>query len=217
MKSGASGSVLRDTHALFAAGTLAGLDDDELLARFAEDLGVVAELAFAAIVSRHGPMVLAACRRTLGDRHAAQDAFQATFLVLARRARSVRGATLGPWLYGVARKVALRQRASLDRRAALDRQVVTENVGREDPLLAAERSELIDLIDRELASLPSHLRDAVVLCDLQGLSHEEAARHLSCPLGTVKSRQARARDRLRERLKRMGLDPSSAAAPALMA
>ena len=110
----------RELSTLFSSGTAAGLTDDELLERFIarraeeREAAVAAEAAFAALVQRHGPMVLGVCRRTLSDPHDAEDAFQATFLVLARRAAPVRpGGNLGRWLYGVARKIAARAQARL--------------------------------------------------------------------------------------------------------
>lgn len=214
MPSGLPAASLRDAHALFSAGTAAGLDDDELLRRFAARRDVAAEVAFAALVTRHGPMVLAACRRALGDEHEAEDAFQATFLVLARRASTVRGATLGPWLYGVARRVAHRARAGARRRAGLGldamRLRLVPGPG-EDAASAAERAELGAVVDEELARLSGRDRAPLVLCDLGGLTHEEAAERLGWPVGTVKSRQSRARGRLRERLARRGLAPAVAA------
>ncbi|MDR3637749.1 MAG: sigma-70 family RNA polymerase sigma factor, partial [Isosphaeraceae bacterium] len=208
MPSGPLAATLRDTHALFAAGTVAGLNDDELLRRFAARRDAVAEVAFAALVARHGPMVLAVCRRALADQHEAEDAFQTTFLVLARRASSVRGATLGPWLYGVARRVARRARADALRcranRGFDQRELKLVNGAGEDVASAAERAEVVVLVDEELAQLSGRDRAALILCDLGGLTHEQAAERLGWPVGTVKSRQARARGRLRARLARRG-------------
>ena len=120
MDSGSSGAAPRYLAALFQAGTVAGLGDRVLLERFAErrDAGdEAAEVAFAALVERHGPMVLRVCRAVLGDRHEAEDAFQATFLVLASRARSIRrGDSVGSWLHGVALRVANRARWRAARR-----------------------------------------------------------------------------------------------------
>src|SRR5436305_1201857 len=116
---GPSGDVARNVGRLFGAGTPAGLSDGQLLDRF---LARRDEAAFEALVERHGPMVLATCRRVLRDEHAAEDAFQATFLVLARRGRSVRTATsLGGWLYRVAFRIAARARAGEARRQGRER------------------------------------------------------------------------------------------------
>ena len=206
-------TVLRDADALFSAGTVAGLNDDELLRRFTARHDMVAEVAFAAIVARHGPLVLAACRRALGDSHDAEDAFQATFLVLARRAEGVRGATLGPWLYGVARRIARRAKADALRCCTLDPAVSRRVAGADqDASAAAERAELAAVVDEELGRLSGRDRAPLILCDLGGLTHEQAAERLGWPVGTVKSRQARARGRLRERLARRGLAPAIAAA-----
>src|SRR5258708_31277518 len=125
MPEGKSNSALRQLRALFASGTTAGLTDAQLLRRYADrrdeaaGAAAVAESAFAALVDRHGPMVGGVCRRALGDVHEAEDAFQATFLVLARRAGAVRvDGSLGRWLHGVARRVAARARADCLRRKA---------------------------------------------------------------------------------------------------
>lgn len=207
---------LRDAQILFSAGTVAGLNDDELLRRFTARRDVIGEVAFAALVARHGAMVLAACRRTLTDEHEAEDAFQATFLVLARRAASVRGGTLGPWLYGVALRVARRARADSLRCRTKARSEPTRlrliAEADTDAASAAERAELAAVVDEELARLSGRDRAPLLLCDLGGLTHEQAAEQLGWPVGTVKSRQARARGRLRDRLVRRGLAPSVALA-----
>ena len=166
--------------------------------------------AFEAIVGRHGPMVLRACSAVIGDEHEAHDAFQATFLVLVRKAGSIRaGESLGPWLHEVAaaglgmRPVGLGP--SGPSRAAGGRPVV--------PGGRANR-EIDDLAPRrctsEVGRLPDRYRTAVVLCDFEGLTQEQAAARLGWPLGTVRSRLARGRDRLRDRLRRRGLASASA-------
>src|SRR5690242_783962 len=107
MANGSNGTVVRLVHTVFTAGTVAGQSDGQLLARFATRGGDAAELAFSALVERHGPMVLRVCRAILRDEHDAQDAFQATFLVLARKAGSLWASdSLGPWLYRVAFRTA---------------------------------------------------------------------------------------------------------------
>jgi RNA polymerase sigma-70 factor (ECF subfamily) len=185
-----------------------GLSDAQLLERYRRDRGTLdAEAAFAALVARHGPMVLGVCRRALRDAGDVDDAFQATFLVLVRRAGAVRVKdSLGPWLYGVSRRVAARARARALRRSSqeevtpgLDRAVcasVDEDV---------ERRELLAVLDNEVARLPRPFREAVVLCDLGGLNHEAAARQLGCPVGTLESRLHRGRRRLRQQFARRGL------------
>ncbi|WP_165228208.1 sigma-70 family RNA polymerase sigma factor [Aquisphaera insulae] len=190
------------------------LDDDgpstdgDLLRRFGAGRGEDAEDAFAALMRRHGPMVLGVCRGILGDREDAHDAFQATFLVLARKARTVRrGNSAASWLHGVARHVSLRLRAAEARRRDHERRTVI--VREERPGLTLEAREVIH---DEVARLPARFREPVVLCFLEGLTAEEAAEQLGCPRGTVLSRLARAKDRLRGGLARRGL-----AAPAVAA
>lgn len=196
---------------LFQAGTLGTWSDGQLLGRFLAHDDSGSEPAFAALVERHGPMVLGVCRRLLVDAHLAEDAFQATFLVLARRARSVRNRdALGGWLHRVARRIALRVRVREDRGKARRRpeagEVAVEYADR------VEGGELRSVIDQEVDRLADAQRLPVVLCCLEGLSHEEAAQRLRWPLGTVKSRLARGRRRLRERLVRRGFAPSAAIA-----
>ncbi|HLH29078.1 MAG TPA: RNA polymerase sigma factor, partial [Acidimicrobiales bacterium] len=161
-------------------------------------------------------MVLGVCRRILHDGHDVEDAFQATFLVLVRRARSIRDpGRLGPWLHGVARRVALGARSEASRRRS--HQDVRRLIGfAEDPAARpasrAEGEDVLDIIDQEISRLPARYREAVVLCDLEGRSYAEAAHRLRCPLGTLQSRLARGRARLRARLVRRGLAPSLLAA-----
>jgi RNA polymerase sigma factor (sigma-70 family) len=168
------------------------------------------EAAFAALVRRHGPMVWGVCRRVLAGHHDAEDAFQATFLVLARKAAAVATRELvGNWLYGVATNVALKARAVRLRRRARERQV--------NPMpqpTVADRDLWTDLgpvLDQELSRLPDKYRVPVVLCDLQGKSYKEAAELLGCPDGTLATRLARARGLLAQRLSRRGVVLSSGA------
>jgi RNA polymerase sigma factor (sigma-70 family) len=156
-------------------------------------------------------MVWGVCRRVLHDPHAAADAFQATFLVLVRRAGAVRiDDSLGRWLYGVSRRVAARARKGTARRTTLDPGAIEPAVLTDgEPEL--ERAEVLAVLDEEIGRLPGHYRAAIVLCDLGGLSHEEAARQLGCAVGTIGSRVARGRERLRLRLTRRGLAPTGAA------
>ncbi len=214
MSSGSSSAVLRQFRTLFGAGTIAGMTDGQLLERFLGARGEDAEVAFAGLVARHGPMVLGVCRRALADPNDADDAFQATFLILARKARSVRvDDSLGRWLYGVSRRVASRARSCAARRRRIERTGVDLP---ETSSTEADRNDLKAVLDEEIGRLAEPYRSAIVLCDLGGLTHEEAARDLRCPVGTVKSRLARGRERLRSRLTRRGLDPSAlASGPAL--
>jgi RNA polymerase sigma factor (sigma-70 family) len=168
------------------------------------------EAAFAALVQRHGPMVLGVCRRLLRNSHDAEDAFQATFLVLARKAAAVvpREGVAG-WLYGVARRTALEARAVLARRRRREQQAVTM------PEPAAEAEEPRDwkqVFDEEIRRLPARYRTAVILCELEGRSRKEAARQLRVPEGTLSSRLAEARKMLGRRLALRGVEATAVAA-----
>lgn len=215
MASGQPGTVLRQFDRLFGEGTVAGWSEAELLRRFARSRD---EAAFEALLARHGPMVLGVCRRILGDGHAVDDAFQAVFLILVKKAGSIRdGGRLGPWLHGVARRVATRARGRAARRRAVERPVAEEadvvaasTGGGDRPGSGPdggdlERAELRAVLDEEIGRLPERLRAPVVLCYLEGLTHDEAADRLGWPVGTVRSRMAGARDTLRRRLTRRGL------------
>jgi RNA polymerase sigma factor (sigma-70 family) len=200
-------------HRLRRLAALAADSDAALLERFTRHRD---EGAFAALVGRHGPMVLNLCRRLLGDAHAAEDCFQATFLVLARKARSVaRPAALAGWLYGVARRVALKARSSrrpcaelTDDRACPD--------PRRDPLAELTARDMLRVLEEEVGRLPEAHRLPVVLCCLEGLSLEEAARRLGATPGSVRARLARGRRRLRLRLARRGLTLPAALAPVVV-
>jgi RNA polymerase sigma factor (sigma-70 family) len=155
--------------------------------------------ALEALVRRHGPMVWGVCQRTLRNEHDAEDAFQATFLVLIRKAASIYPrAKVGNWLYGVAHQTALKARATRMKRQIRERSV------RElpEPVVTAHDlwSELEPLLDREVSRLPEKYRTVIVLCELEGKSGKEAARQLGCPEGTVASRLSRARTMLAKRL-----------------
>jgi RNA polymerase sigma factor (sigma-70 family) len=199
------GSIHRDLRRLFSDGTLTGLDDAALLGRFIAHRD---ERAFEAIVARHGRMVLGVCRGILPDPHAAEDAFQATFLILARKARSIRvDGSLGRWLYGVARRVARRARTDQTRLDA--RKSGCLAVDEVPAPIHPEPCERIATLHEVVGRLPEKFRAPIILCYLEGHTHEEAARLLHWPLGTVKGRLARARGRLRERLTRRGFAPSA--------
>jgi erythromycin esterase len=180
----------------------AGVPDADLLARWttARD-----EAAFECLVWRHGPMVLATCRRVLGPGPDADDAFQATFLTLVRRAGQVRSG-VGGWLHRVAYRVALRVRARRRPTAALVAEPAAE------PAHDADWHDLRPVLDREIDALPERFRAPFVLCYLQGKTNEQAARELGRPVGTILSRLATARQKLRARLTRRGVGLSAAAA-----
>ena len=200
-----AGAVLDQLDRLFNRGTVAGLSEGALLERYVAGGD---EAAFAALVARHGPMVLGVCRRVLRDERDVEDAFQATFLVLVRRAAAIRdGERVGRWLHGVAHRVAVRARAHSARRFVHEQSVDEPIESRKaaSARVVAERRELASIVDEEVTRLPSNLRAPVVLCYLEGMSHDEAARRLRWPVGTVRSRMARARDVLRQRLARRGV------------
>jgi RNA polymerase sigma factor (sigma-70 family) len=166
--------------------------------------------AFLTLVERHGPMVWGLCRRLLPRLADAEDAFQATFLVLVRKASGLRRPELlGAWLHGVAYRVAIRLRATVARRYSKERPFA--DLPAPDVLSANEQSELRLLLDDEVNRLPERYRVPFVLCHLEGLTNEEAARRLRCPKGTILSRLSRARERLRKQLTRRGIGLSTAA------
>ncbi len=209
------GAVLEQLGRVFGRGTVAGLSEGSLLQRFAQGKD---EAAFAALVARHGPMVLGVCRRVLRDEHDVEDAFQATFLVLVRRAGAIRhGELVGHWLYGVAHRVAVRARANAAKRHART-PLFAETDGLESrSVLKDHNHELRAIIDEELARLPDSIRAPIVLCYLEGLTHEEAASRLGWPVGTVRSRMARGRDTLRHRLSRRGVTANDATLGSVLA
>jgi RNA polymerase sigma factor (sigma-70 family) len=189
---------------LFHVGALGGLSDARLLELFLRR-EEAAEAAFTALVERHGPMVLRACRSVLLDPNDAHDAFQATFLVLVRKADRVRKReSVRSWLVGVALRVARRTRVDATKRRAREFQRAV----RADRWGEAVRPEGCPELLEEIGRLPERFRRPVVLCYLEGLSVEEAAQSLGCPRGTVLSRLARARERLRDQLARRGVSPA---------
>ncbi len=197
---------LRQLQTLFSIGVVRNLTDGQLLERFAGETGDSAQAAFAVLVERHGPMVLRVCQSVLDDPHDAQDAFQATFLILLRKARGLWARdSLGPWLFQVARRTALHARAKAARRKKHERLAAS---------LTPECSpmppdEIGPALHEEIARLPERYRSPVILCDLEGCSYQQAGRHLGLPVGTVKSRLSRGRDRLRASLVRRGLAPGA--------
>jgi RNA polymerase sigma factor (sigma-70 family) len=217
-----SGTLIHQLERLFQHGTAVGLSEGELLERFVR---VHDESAFEALIARHGPMVLGVCRQLLRDPNDVDDAFQATFLVLVRKAGTLRQCELlGNWLYGVAHRVAMKSRAGSARRSArapfgieaIDQletsngYTIGDSVPRPDP-------EPLPWLHEEVRRLPEKYRVPVLLCYFEGLTHEQAAARLGWPIGTVKGRMARARDLLRKRLSRRGVTLPAAAVAAHLA
>jgi RNA polymerase sigma factor (sigma-70 family) len=206
------GSLLRFIRRLALRGD-EDATDRQLLERFAS---VRDEAAFTTLIARHGPMVLGVCRRVLANAHDAEDAFQAAFLVLARKAGSVRQpGALGNWLYGVAYRTALEARTKAAKRRARERELTEEPTV--EPSSAIDWSDLRAVLDGEVNRLPDKYRSAFVLCYLEGRTNEEAAQLLRCPKGTILSRLAWARQRLRDRLARRGVTLSAAGASTVFA
>jgi RNA polymerase sigma factor (sigma-70 family) len=186
--------------------------DAELLERF---LTQHEESAFGELVQRHGPIVLGICRRVLRNQHDAEDAFQATFFVLARKGGSIRRpGSLASWLLHVAQRVALRAKANTDRRRLLEAQLA-----RPEPSSLPESpdAEVRAILAEELSRLPEKYRAAVVLCYLEGRTHAEAARYLGTTAGAITGNLRRARDLLRQRLLRRGIDLASGTVVCLLA
>jgi RNA polymerase sigma factor (sigma-70 family) len=181
--------------------------DGQLLERFTVGRE---EEAFAGLLRRHGPMVLGVCRRVLGHAQDAEDVFQATFLLLARKSGSIRqGEAVSGWLHAVASRLALKARARAAQQRRRERQAAARRTPTPD--LKSAWQELEAALDDEVQRLPPAFRAPLVHCYLEGQTQEEASRRLGCPLGTVRSRLARARQLLRDRLARRGLVLSAAA------
>jgi polysaccharide biosynthesis/export protein len=205
---------------LFGIGTCAGLTNGQLLERFMAGRDEAGDLAFETLVTRHGPMVMRVCRNVLDDSCDVHDAFQAVFLVLARRANAIRTRnSVGNWLYGVAVRVSARARVTAIWRQIRERRtlraaetIATVDSNQNDPS-PIEQNEHAEVVHQELSRLPEKYRAPVVLCYLEGLTHDEAAARLSWPVGTVRSRLARARDRLRTRLARRGVTAPASIGP----
>jgi RNA polymerase sigma factor (sigma-70 family) len=202
------GQTWRHALILFHDGALGDASDEQLLEQFVNGQGEAGECAFEVIVDRHGPMVFRTCRTVLRDRHDAEDAFQATFLVLARQARSIRHpASLASWLHGVARRVACHARSAEGRRRRHEQRVA----GLANPCMIGPRLDhLAEVVHAEIDSLPERYRTAVVLCDIEGLTEGQAARRLGRPVGTIRSQLSRGRQHLRSRLIHRGLAPAVA-------
>jgi RNA polymerase sigma factor (sigma-70 family) len=205
-----SASLVRDFGALFGTGTLAGQTDGQLLERF---INRCDNVAFEELIARHGPVVLGICRRWLDDPRDVEDAFQATFLILVRKAGSLRDrSALSCWLYGVALRVVRRASANALRRRVRERPISGEPAGRGRAADECTGDDVVAIVDEEVRRLPEKQQVAVILCLLEGYTHEAAATELGWPVGTVKSRIAAARQTLTRRLTRRGLAPSGVVA-----
>ena len=204
--------VVRELRTLFVSGTLGRLEDVQLLDRY---VGENDEGAFETLVTRHGPMVWGVCKRVLGNHQDAEDAFQATFLILARRAPSIRPREmLGNWLYGVAYRTASKARSTRFKRNA--RETTVNELP--EPIVGARNvhDDLGDRLDHELTRLPEKYRVPIILCDLQEKSHKDAAILLGWPIGTVSGRLSRGRTLLAKRLRRDEPTPSGSALALLL-
>jgi RNA polymerase sigma factor (sigma-70 family) len=189
-----------------------GDGDRELLRRFAE--GRDGD-AFALLLQRHGPMVLGLARRVVGDWQLAEDVFQAAFLLLARKAHTIRRPDALPcWLHGVAFRLALRARRS--RQRLRERETHARRSHPPAPLDGLTAQEFLAVLDEELQKLPEDVRAPLILCCLEGLSQEEAAKRLGCSCGAVRGRLERGRQRLRLRLEKRGLLPPAVLGGALL-
>jgi RNA polymerase sigma factor (sigma-70 family) len=212
MSRGNSKATVRQIQTLFTLGAAGAMTDAQLLERFTSTRD---EASFANLVERHGPMVLGICRRILIDPHDADDAFQATFLVLVRKAASIlRGELVGNWLYGVAYRTAREAKVRAIRRRVKEGRVI--DVPRTEPSASDQSRDLLESLDDELSRLAEKYRIPVVLCDLEGRSRAEVARVLGVPEGTLSSRLARARELLRDRLTRRGASVSTGTMAAVL-
>ncbi|MBL8795714.1 MAG: sigma-70 family RNA polymerase sigma factor [Planctomycetia bacterium] len=209
------GTVLRRVRQLLAPVDERSISDRQLLERFVEGHD---ESAFEALVQRHGPMVLGVCRRVLPEAHDADDAFQATFLVLVRKAGSLPWReTIAPWLWQVAHRVALKARAHAVRRRQSEREAgaMAASEVQAEATGEADRRELRGVLDQELQKLPDKYRAPLVLCYLEGKTHQEAAVELGWPRGSMAKRVLRAEELLRERLLGRGVALSAGLAALL--
>ena len=207
------GSVLRQLRRLVGGTDGEESPDGLLLEQFATARD---ERAFEELLARHGPMVYNVCRRVLDNDHDAADAYQATFLVLARKAGSIRKrGSVGSWLYGVAYRVARKSRARGNRLLTLEEPV--NPMCEADPSTPAAWNDLRGVLDDELNRLPAKYRDPLVLCYLEGQTHEQAAKSLGWPSGTMSRRVGRGLEWLRERLVHRGVTMPSAALAAILA
>ena len=205
-------TIFNSLRRVFGAGALADAEDRELLEQFAVHQN---EAAFTALLRRHGPMVWGVCQRLVPHRQDAEDCFQATFLVLCRKAGSIgRADQLANWLFGVARRAALNAQSQRARRARHESLCPTlPDVSGAAP---TPWDDTPSVLDEELARLPARYRQPLLLCGLEGMTHAQAGKSLGWPVGTVAGRLSRGREMLRSRLERRGVVAPGAALPALL-
>jgi RNA polymerase sigma factor (sigma-70 family) len=210
----APATVHREMTSLFDSGSLTGLNDRELIESFMLRGDATAAAALELLVARHGPMVERVCRNVLSRREDVEDAFQATFLVLVKQCASIRKLdSVASWLFGVAMRVAARARVEGARRTKSERhplRLATETIVTGEQAEERELAAFGPIVQEEVRRLPEKYRAVVLLCYWEGLTQEQAAHQLGCPIGTVRSRVARARELLRQRLMRRGLAPALA-------
>ena len=207
------GAMIRQLGTLSNFGTIRDLTDGQLLERFATEADEMAELAFSVLVERHEALVWRVCLAIVRDEHEAEDAFQATFLVLVRKSPSLWVQdSLGPWLHQVACRTASCLKRTLMRRRKHEQHGAEKDLARSIEVGAPRDPDLDAAVHEEVNRLPEKYRAPVVLCDLEGHTHQEAARLLGWPIGTVKSRQLKARGLIRSRLVRRGMGLAFAAA-----
>src|SRR5438105_990347 len=188
------------------------LSDRQLLDRFVQEQS---ESAFQTLVARYGPLVLGVCRRVQYQEEDVEDAFQATFLVLARKAASIRRhGSLRNWLYGVAYRTAAHAKVEAAKRRARETHAPARSP--KDPLAEITARELVAMLDAELSRLPAQYQGPLLLCSLEGRTRDEAAAELGCSLATLGRRLERGRELLRARLQRRGLGLGVALAPILL-
>jgi RNA polymerase sigma factor (sigma-70 family) len=200
-----TGTSWRSLETLFRLGNLGNVDDGQLLERFRTCNDARGAEAFRVLVERYGPIVLGVCRGVLGDLNHADDAFQATFLVLVRKAGAIRNReSIGPWLHGVALRVARRARAQAARRSEFERPLAREAcatlaIAKDQP------DDTIEVVHEEIDRLPDNLRNPLVLCCLEELTYEQAARQLGVNEPTLRGRLHRGRQQLKARLQARGV------------
>jgi RNA polymerase sigma factor (sigma-70 family) len=195
------GDMLRTLRSMCAADKAQDLTDRQLLQQF---LAEKEAAAFTILMHRHGPMVLGIGQRVLGDAHSAEDVFQATFLLLVRRAASIPcTGSLGNWLYAVAQRIALKARAQTAARRRRERRAT--QMPRAEPLDELTCQELRSVLDEEIGRLPEKYRSPIVLCNFEGKSYDQAALELGCPKDSLAKRLARARELLRHQLTQRGI------------